>query len=66
MKKIILTTLALSIPFLSMAHEGHGAFHNTAWHYVFSFWHLLPVLLMISLIIYAVRKHAIRKKTSIK
>lgn len=67
MKKLTLTALIAALPFLTFAHEGHGEFpHNTPWHYVFSFWHIVPVLLMVALIIYAVRKYAFRDKTSIK
>lgn len=66
MKKLMTTSTIFLVPLLAMAHKGHGEFHNTVWHYVFSFWHILPVLLMVMLIIYALRRFVNRDTTSIK
>ena len=45
--KILLTTLLMVVmPLVTWAHEGHGVFHDTGFHYLLSFWHIIPVALI--------------------
>ena len=61
MKRISITGLALMLPVFAMAHDGHGGFHGTAWHYLSSFWHVLPLALSVVAIVYFVRKWKTKK-----
>jgi hypothetical protein len=56
MKKLSFSALAFMLPFAALAHEGHGAWHGTIWHYIASFWHVLPLTLSVVAIVYLVRR----------
>ncbi|MCA6079195.1 hypothetical protein [Fulvivirga sedimenti] len=56
MKKLTLTGALGFYPMLSMAHSGHGSWSGTALHYLTSFWHILPLLLSLMLVVFIVRK----------
>jgi len=62
MKKLTISTLALAMPMAAMAHEGHGAWHGTLWHYIASFWHVLPLALSVVAIVYLVKRLVIKRK----
>ncbi len=62
MKKLSFSVLALMLPLVALAHDGHGAWHGTFWHYIASFWHVLPLSLSVVAIVYLVRRALMRKK----
>ena len=61
MKKFVLTlaSLMVLIPMASFAHEGHGV-HGPA-HYVTSPEHAMPVVLILAIAAYFVRKRFFKK-----
>lgn len=56
MKKLTITGALAFIPLLSMAHSGHGSWSGTVLHYLTSFWHMLPLVLSVILVVFIVRK----------
>ena len=63
MKKIVLTLVSLFVllPFLSLAHEGHGVVNTGPGHYVLSPEHAIPLVLAFILIGYFLGKKILKK-----
>jgi hypothetical protein len=64
MKKFSISSLVMLLPFAVLAHEGHGVGHGTVWHYIASFWHLLPLALSVVVIVFLVKRLITSKNKS--
>lgn len=49
------------IPNWAWAHEGHGAFQGSGWHYLTSYVHFVPLVVLAVGAILVIRKYWLRK-----
>ena len=63
MKKLISTLISflMFLPFVTFAHEGHGVVEHGPAHYVFSFEHALPLIALVAVVVYLVRKRIMKR-----
>jgi hypothetical protein len=63
MKKVIQTLISLLtfFPIATFAHEGHGVVEHGPAHYVFSFEHALPLIALVAVVVYLVRKRIMKR-----
>jgi hypothetical protein len=63
MKKLIPTLISLLafLPMVTFAHEGHGVVEQGPAHFVFSFEHALPLIALVAIVVYLVRKRMMKR-----
>jgi len=63
MKKIVWTIafILTSIPLTTFAHEGHGVVNTGPAHYMLAPGHILPIVLVLAVGVYFIRRWAIKK-----
>ena len=63
MKKLIASLISIMtfLPILTFAHEGHGVVEHGPAHYIFSYEHALPLIAVVAVVVYLVRKRFMKR-----